>query len=156
MMLSVTLPHKSLPANTPEQDEKLYAFQNFMLDLPQKDITTHHILHAGTYTRTIFIPADTVLMGAKISVPTTLTIIGHAQVTVGDSVHEVKGFKQIAASAGRKQMFHAITDVILSSTYATKCDTVENAEKEFTVEAESLMSRQPFAINESIITGEKP
>lgn len=154
-MLSVSNPN-TLKSNSDEQNAKLYDLQKLMLDCPQKAITTHHILHAGTYTRTIFIPADTVLMGAKISVPTTLTIVGHAQVTVGSSVHEVKGFKQIAASANRKQMFHAISDVILTSTYASKYDTVEEAEQEFTEEAGELLSRQTGWVNEVLITGERP
>ena len=121
--------------------------------LPQVPIATHHVLHAGVYSRTICIPAGTALAGAMIKVPTTLVVHGHASVLIGDGEERVlDGYHVLAASAGRKQAYIAHADTHITMSFRTQARTVEEAEREFTDEADQLMSRS--GENVVVITGD--
>lgn len=122
--------------------------------VPQVAIATHHVLHAGIYSRTICIPAGVVLEGALIKVPTTLVICGHARVLLGDGEEaEVHGYQVLAASARRKQAYITQGDTHVTMSFLTQARTVEEAECEFTDEADQLFSRT--GENIVVITGER-
>lgn len=122
--------------------------------MPQQEVETHHVIHGGMYARTIMVPANAVLTGAMINVPTMLIINGSVRVTIGDEAVYLHGHHVLAASKKRKQAFMAIEDTWLTMVFATDAQAVEDAEKEFTDEADLLMSRRPAAKNVTIITGE--
>ena len=123
--------------------------------LPQIAIATDHVLHAGVYTRTVFLPKGSVIAGALIKRSTNIIISGHVIVFIGDDkAKEYKGYAVIAASANRKQVFVAKADTNLTMFFSTKADNIKQAEEEFTNEAENLMSRQHGSINSVTITGE--
>jgi hypothetical protein len=50
-----------------------------MLSLPQEDVRTEHLLHAGMYVRTVTVGPEIVLMGAQIKIPTLLIVSGKVQ-----------------------------------------------------------------------------
>ena len=110
---------------------------------PQVNLPVHNALHAGIYSRTIFIPAGIVVTGVVIKIPTLLTINGEALVYIGDEVHRLQGYNVLAAEAHRKQVVFAKTDVLATMSFATDAKTVEEAEEQFTDEAHTLQSRQP-------------
>lgn len=110
--------------------------------LPQVDIPTQHDLHAGTYTRTICIPAGVALTGALIQVDTVLIISGDADVFMGEETIRITGYHVMQALRGRKQAFFAHADTYLTMMFATDAETIEQAENEFTNEADRLLSRQ--------------
>lgn len=114
---------------------------------------THHVLHGGIYTRTIRIPAGCVIVGALVRVPTTLVVSGACKMLVGSEVHEIDGHAVIPAHQHRKQVFTAVTDTILSMSFATNASTVEEAEDQMTDQSPLLLSRQPDAINTYSVTG---
>lgn len=149
----MNLPTKLLPPTTPKGMALVTAVEDVVLAEPQREITTYHVLHAGVYSRTICVPAGVVLTGAVIKVPTTLTVSGRASVLIGDGQEMiVDGYHVFAAAAGRKQAFIAHTDTWLTMSFKTDARTVEEAENEFTDEADRLFSRRwP---NEVVITGE--
>jgi len=122
--------------------------------LPQVDIETQHIIHGGMYSRTILVPANSVLVGALINVPTILVICGDVTVAVNNGVLRLNGYNVLPASAGRKQAFTAHTDTYLTMVFATDADSVSAAEEQFTDEADKLMSRADGAANIVNITGE--
>lgn len=124
------------------QIDSIKAFEEYVLQFPQITIDTSHLFHAGTYTRTIFIPEGVVMTGALIKIPTTLIISGDVTVTVGDGSMRLSGYNVISASSGRKQAFHAHSDTHLSMIFATSCTTIEDAENEFTDESDRLQTRQ--------------
>lgn len=125
-----------------------------MRELPQVQIPTDHVIHAGLYARTICIPAGVILTGAEIACATLLVFDGHAAVTIGDTTQELAGRHVLPASAGRKQAFLALADTHLTMLFATDATDVATAEAQFTTEPDALMSRAPDAINTITITGD--
>lgn len=125
-----------------------------MLAMPQIHIPTSHVFHAGTYARTIRIPAGAALTGALIKIPTMLIVSGQVTVFIGGETLELCGYHVIPASAGRKQAFIAHADTDLTMIFPTKATTVEQAENEFTDEAHLLFSRQHLDTDTTIVTGE--
>lgn len=122
--------------------------QKVMLAAPkseQKPVQTEDFLHGGMYVRTIRLEADTVLMGALIKIPTTLIVSGRTKVFTGEEWIELSGYHIIQASAGRKQIFVTIEPTSITMMFRTDAQSVEQAEDEFTDEAENLMSRKPGA-----------
>lgn len=132
--------------------DKVRAFERENLQREQTPITTHHVLHAGVYTRTITIPKHVVLTGALIKIPTTLIVNGDVVVSLGDERRRYVGYNVLAASAHRKQAFVALADTQLSMSFATNAKTIEEAEEQFTDEADLLFSRH--GENIVVITGE--
>ena len=120
-------------------------------------VETWHDLHGGLYARTMLIPAGVVIVGALVKVPTTLILDGDVSFNAGGDALEAKrltGRHILLASAGRKQVFAAYEDTMLTMVFATHAKTVADAEAEFTDEAHLLLSRQGEAINHYQITGE--
>lgn len=124
-----------------------YAIENEILSCQQIDITTHHTLHCGVYTRTAFLPKGTFASGSVIKIPTTVLISGNIKFLVGKKVHDIVGFKAIEAMANRKQVAYAIEDTYITMLFKTDASTVEEAEREFTDDFDLLMSRKKGAIN---------
>lgn len=142
-----------LPATTAAGVALVERMNEVVKAAPQVPIATHHVLHAGVYSRTICIPAGVVLVGALIKIPTTLVVCGRASVLLGDSEEVVvTGYQVLAASAGRKQAYIAHEATHVTMSFRTQAATVEEAEREFTDEAEALMSRT--GENTVVITGE--
>src|SRR6185503_4477287 len=112
---------------------KLFDVQGALLVTEQVPIHTDHLIHAGMYVRTITLPPGTVLMGALVKIPTIVTTVGEAKVFVGEWI-DVHGYSVLPARAHRKQIFVAVSALIVSMTFPTAARTVEEAEREFTDE----------------------
>lgn len=153
MSALATLTPRIAPA-TKEHLEDVRGIEAALLAMPQVPIATHHVIHGGMYARTIVIPAGTALTGCFVQVPTILILSGRVSVLSNGETLEVDGYAVLPASATRKGAFIAHTDVQMTMIFATAARTVAEAEAEFTNEPERLMSRQPDAVNEIIITGE--
>lgn len=142
-----------IPAMSEAAIGKVRAFEDLSLEqLPQVEIGTDHVIHGGMYARTILIPKDVVLTGALIKLATLLIVSGDAAVYVGGEAIELRGYNVLPASAGRKQLFIARTDVHLTMVFPTDARTVGEAERLFTDEYEKLFSAT--APNRTVITGE--
>ncbi|WP_240905391.1 hypothetical protein [Bordetella hinzii] len=147
----------TLPPVLPPSSERTIAFVDAVAELhlrePQPVILTHHVLHGGVYARTMMIHAGQQITTTLIKVPTVLTICGDCEVLAGDGdTYHVQGYQVLAASAGRKQAYIAHADTFITMAFATSAKTIEEAEAQFTDEADSLMSR--VGENIIIITGE--
>lgn len=142
----------SLPAMTSNAVARVRALESEVLQLEQKPIATHHLIHAGLYHRTICIPAGVVLTGALIKRATTLIFHGDATIATGEDTIRVTGHHVLAGAAHRKQAFLAHADTWLTMSFPTAAKTVEQAEEEFTDEAHLLFSRH--GENVINITGE--
>lgn len=144
-------------AIAPMSDESIKAvceLEAAMKQLPQEAITTDHTLHAGVYTRTVKILKGVAICGALIKCSTNIIISGHVLVTLNGEQVEIEGFASIPASANRKQSFVALEDTYLTMYFATKAATIDVAEREFTDDYGSLISRKQGSINNITITGE--
>lgn len=134
--------------------EKVRNLEVAVLKAPQIKIDTDHVIHAGVYARTIEMKAGTVLTGALIKIATTLIVNGHVVVYIGGEPRELRGYHVIAAAAGRKQAFVAISDTNLTMIFATSAKSVVEAEDKFTDEGAQLFSRRADYKNTITITGE--
>ena len=126
--------------------------QDLILQAPQIDIVTEHVFHGGMYSRTIKLPADCVLVGALIKIPTTLVVSGDVVIHTEDGPLEIKGHAVIPAFSGTKRVIRSISDATLTMTFPTQAKTVAEAELEFTDEVDALMSHHNQ--NVVIVTGE--
>lgn len=131
----------AIPAMSPQAVSKVRAFENLVRQAPQTPIATHHLIHAGMYSRTITMPADTVLTSALIKRATILIVDGDATVAVGDDTLRLTGYHVLPASAHRKVAFLAHADTHLTMLFPTGATDVHAAEEEFTDEADLLFSR---------------
>lgn len=132
----------NLPAMTDEAIGKVREAESKLLAMPQVDIPTQHSFHAGMYARTVTIPAGVAITGALIKIPTLLIVNGRCEVFTGGEVVELSGYNVIQASANRKQVFLAHEDTTLTMLFPTTATTIEQAENEFTDEADMLQTRQ--------------
>lgn len=135
-------PMHTLPAMTSESIDLVREAEEKAKKLPQIDLPTSHTLHAGMYARTITIPAGVAITGALIKIPTILVVDGHCEVFTGAETVELRGHHVLQASAHRKQVFLAHADTHLTMVFPTSATTVEQAENEFTDEADRLQTRQ--------------
>lgn len=145
----------TLPAMTAAAVDKARQLETALWNAPHSPLKTHHVLHGGVYSRTIWLPEGAVITGALIKVPTTLTIDGDVLVFIGDDTIRLQGYNVIPASAGRKQAFIAHADTHMTMSFATGARTVQEAEEEFTDEAHLLLSRRQPEQDVVIITGER-
>jgi len=143
-----------VPAMTERAIGALQVMQDKLAGLPKAAITTHHVLHGGSYTRTIKLEAGVFIISVLIKRATTVIVSGDVTVNLGEDVVRMTGYNVLAASANRKQAFLAHEDTYITMTFATSAQTIEDAEREFTDEADTLVSRHPGAVNEVVITGE--
>jgi len=148
------IPFASLPACTEQSLAEILRVQEVLKRVPQIDLLTEHVFHAGMYTRTIRLGAGVIVTGALVKVPTILIINGHVDVFIGDEWAEVCGYGVLPASAGRKQVFITRSTVEMTMVFPTRAKTVEDVEAEFTAEAKDLLSRRNSKQNVLVITGE--
>lgn len=153
-MSQIVVTDRRVPAMTSAAIAKVQKLQDEILRHEQIVLETDHVIHGGMYTRTITMPKGIVLAGALIKVPTTLIVNGHCRVYLGDNAVDLRGYHVLAASAGRKQAFVAFEETQLTMIFVTNAQTVEEAEGQFTDEADLLMSRRDDAVNTINITGE--
>lgn len=111
-------------------------------DEPQVDLKMEHHLHAGVYSRTMHLPKGCVAASVLISIPTQLVVSGHVLFTDGKGQAEIKGYRVLEGSAYRQAAAYALEDTAMTMFFATNAKTVEEAENEFTPEAERLLTRR--------------
>ncbi len=143
-----------LPAMTADAISKVRRLEALSLtQCEQVEFPTSHLLHGGMYARTLTMQAGSVLTGALLKVPTTLIVAGDCMVFIGTDVIELHGYNVLPGSAGRKQVFVALTDLAMTMLFPTQAKTVLEAEKEFTDEYALLMSNHQADVT-TTITGE--
>lgn len=144
----------ALPAMTSVAIDMVRALEEREASKPQIALDTQHVLHAGIYSRTIRMPAGTMITGALIKIATQVIVQGDAIVWLGDKERALAGYNVLPASAGRKQAFVAISETFITMFFPSQAKTVEEAEREFTDEADRLASRRDAGHNQIVITGE--
>lgn len=132
----------TLPETSPAELDRILAAETRIGAVEECRWSIEHVLHGGMYARTARIAADTVIVGTLIRIPTLLIVQGNCLVYAGSRWHELQGYQVIPARGGRKQIFATRTATDLTMIFPTKARTVEEAENEFTGEAERLHSRR--------------
>ena len=108
---------------------------------PQKEFTTEHVFHAGLYSRSVRIPEGVVFTSVLIKCPTLLIVNGSFMVFTENEWRRLNGYNVIPAEGGRKQVYITLSEIELTMIFPTNAKTVEEAEAEFTDEADNLQSR---------------
>ncbi len=117
-------------------------FEQLSSTLPQVDMCVTQFIHAGMYVRTLCVPAEHVLTGALVRIPTVLVVNGDVNVWTGEAFNRLTGHHALQCEANRKQVFRAFTDTWLTMSFPTKAKTVKEAEEEFTAEWSKLTTRR--------------
>jgi hypothetical protein len=130
------------PATRPEHIDAIRAFEQRALTLPQADLGIEHWIHAGMYVRVAHVPAGVCMTNALIKIPTVLVVSGDVIIFNGADKLRLTGCQTIAGAAGRKQIFITLADTTLTMLFPTNAKTVEDAEDEFTDEAQMLTTRR--------------
>jgi|ETNvirnome_2_300_1030623.scaffolds.fasta_scaffold02902_2 hypothetical protein len=144
----------ALPLVTEEGIEKIDRITAEFRKGPQRQVGTQHVIHGGIYSRTIRMAKGSMMTSALIKIATTLIISGHATVSTGDEAMTFQGYNVIPGSAGRKGVWYAHEDTDMTMLFPTSAKTVEEAEVEFTDEADDLLTRDDDQHSTTIITGE--
>ncbi len=147
-------PSADLPAMSAAEIDHVCDVERMLQAQPQIDLKMEHRVWADMYSRMVLLPAGLSMTGVPVKIATQVTIIGTCKVWMGAWKHIV-GPTTLIAEAGRKQMFEAITDTYILMAFGTKARTLSEAEEEFTDAPETLASRRPGALNDTIITGEQ-
>ena len=140
-MNDLTTGSAGLSPCTPEERARVEAFTEELQKLPQIMLPIEHTLHAGVYARTTYVPAGVMGAGAELAVDTILICDGHARISSGSEVIEVKGHTVLTGLAGRKSICYTLSDCIFTTIMATTAKTVDEAEREYTREFEKLQTR---------------
>lgn len=112
------------------------------------ELPLHQQLHDGIYTRTLWQPKGTILVAAKVRVPTTIILDGD-QCVAGASENPIhfKGRQVLAAAPGRKVVVMAFADSVCTVCYRTNAATVAEAEQEYTDEWAKLQNNRSINTN---------
>lgn len=152
-MNDVALTESNINTMTAFDVAKVTGLEKAILEHPQVDIFTDHVIHAGMYARTIFVPAGVVLTGVLMKLATILIISGRFILYAGDKAVELNGYHVMTGYPNRKQAGVAITDTWVTMIFPTDAKSVKEGEEQFTDEAYNLSSRKDGALNNIKITG---
>lgn len=131
----------AISAATPEALEKIAGVEKKMRSMPQIHIQTEHMFHAGMYARTIRLAARVAITSVLIKIPTVIVVNGKCRVYAGEWV-DFEGYNVIPAAAGRKMIYVTEQPTQITMIFSSEAKTVDEAEQEFTDEAEWLLSRK--------------
>ena len=130
----------TVPAMSINDIGRVRELESALLAMPQVEMETQHVFHAGVYARTVFLRDGVVITGALIKIPTLLIISGDVTVYLGGKSERLTGYNVMKANAGRKQVFVSHADTWMTMFFPTNAMTVEEAEAEFTDEYNLLLS----------------
>lgn len=132
----------ALPPTPPGIVERMMAIQNSMAEFDQAALWIEHVLHAGLYARTLRMPASCLIVSVLVKIPTVLCVHGRAWVFAGEVWQRIESYQAFPAMGGRKQIYLTEAPTEITMLFRTGARTVEEAEAEFTDEADSLLSRR--------------
>lgn len=110
--------------------------------MPQYNFPTYCHLFAGIYSRTVIMPPNAILVGAKIKVDTFVIVSGHCVVNINEKLMELKGYHLLKASAGRRQVFRSFDETYITMQFSTESKDLAECEKIFTDEWEQLLTNK--------------
>lgn len=128
-------------AGTPSLDA-VRDMESLLLQLPQVDLATSHLVHGGLSARTIFIPAGTVLTGALTNLANLCVVCGDITVTTDDGPQRLTGFHVLPAAPGAKRAGVAHADTWWTTIHRTDLTDIAAIEDEMTGESERLATRR--------------
>lgn len=116
--------------------------ERHMMELPQVEVDTHHLVHGRMYARTILIPAGVMLTGALTNCDNICVVHGDITVTTDDGTRRLTGYHVLPAKAGFKRAGVAHADTYWTMLCHTDLVDVHEIEDEISSEANLLQSRR--------------
>ena len=135
----------------PTVRDKILEAEKFLSSLPQVEVEPVHTFADGLYSRTILIPAGSVITG-KVHKNSDLNVVvyGHMRVRTEDGLREVHGPCQFAGCAGVKQIGYAYEDTLWTTVHATRTTDLDELEKELFIECEGEPHVLDFKTGQSL------
>lgn len=119
---------------------------------PQIEVRVDHLLHAGMYARTCFLPAHVLASGTVLRRATVLVISGDVTIFTGNDSARLTGFHVLPGLRGRKALFKTHAETQMTMVLPSDAQSVEEAEHEITDEPQ-LLAKLPGNV---LITKETP
>jgi hypothetical protein len=116
--------------------------ESLLLTVPQVDLSTANLIHAGMCARTIFIPAGVMLTGALTNLDNICITSGDITVTTDDGTVRFTGYHVLPATKGNKRAGIAHADTYWTTVWKTDLTDITEIEDEMTNESEILQSRK--------------
>ena len=124
-----------------KRDESIATLKKHIATLPQRTIDTTHLIYGGMYSRTIFIPAGTILTGVHIKLNNICIMSGDITVTTDAGVIRLTGYHVIPAKSGLSRIGISHADTHWTTLFPTELDDVAQIEDSMSDESASLSSR---------------
>jgi hypothetical protein len=141
--VKLALADKTLPPACPEVLEKIALVEARIRPTEGTlKVEMEHCFFAGMYARTCRLAANQVISSVFIKIPTIVVVHGDCIVLAGETWHEMNGYYVLPANPGRKQIYVTRGETQITMVFPSNAQTVEEAEAEFTDQAESLLSRR--------------
>lgn len=141
--MSLVLVDKALPEASLEILEKIALVEARIRPREHTlQVRMEHHLHAGMYARTCRLAPNQVITSVLIKIPTLLIVNGDCIVLAGGQWHELTGYNVLPANSRRKQIYVTRGTTEITMIFPTEAKTIEEAEAEFTDEADNLLSRR--------------
>lgn len=134
--------HEDSPVSLMASPEAVRELERHMMQLPQVDLSTSHVIHAGMCSRTILIPAGTVLTGALTNMDNLCVMNGDITVTTDDGTVRLTGHHVLPARAGFKRAGFAHADTYWTTVWQTELTDITAIEDEMTSESGLLQTRR--------------
>ena len=127
-----------VPPVTDAQHARMEALMDEMAAAAPGDagIRISHVLHAGCYARTAFVPADVLFVSNQVMVPTVVVISGDCLLTDTDKAVR---YEVLAGAQRRQAVFRTLKDTYITAFFATNAKTVEEAEREAVADPSRLL-----------------
>jgi hypothetical protein len=116
--------------------------ESLLLTVPQVDLSTTNLIHAGMCARTIFIPAGVMLTGALTNLDNICITSGDITVTTDDGTVRFTGYHVLPATKGNKRAGIAHADTYWTTVWKTDLTDITEIEDEMTNESDMLQSRK--------------
>lgn len=114
-----------------------------IMDLPQVQLQTQHVLSGGVYARSIFIPAGTILTGATHRKDHVNVVCGDITVTTDSGPVRFTGYHVLPTKAGSKRAGVAHADTVWTTICPTNLTDIAAIEDELVEESDRLQTRSP-------------
>jgi hypothetical protein len=116
--------------------------ESLLLTVPQVDLSTSNLIHAGMCSRTIFIPAGVMLTGALTNIDNICITSGDITVTTDEGTVRFTGYHVLPATKGNKRAGIAHADTYWTTVWKTDLTDITDIEDEMTSESDMLQSRK--------------
>lgn len=122
--------------------DKVRELEKHILEMPQIDLQTSHVIHNGMCARTFFLPAGTIVTGALTNIGNIVIFSGDITVTTDEGPKRLTGYHVIRAGAGFKRAGIAHADTYVTTTWPTDKTEIAEIEDEMTSESALLQTRR--------------